>query len=182
MVFHFLAWTPLVFFFFTTFRGYVEANWPIGAYPLIFALAASQLPRNLTAIRMTLGLWGTLMAVLAAVVIVQPDWSKKLKFREFHQFDGIVERSVEFEPVYARSYQMAAKMHFELKRPVYKLRGMNRRDFYDYLEGSKPKDKIYYLAVEKGDALPAQYRADGHTVMDTIAVDDRFEIWKVTQP
>lgn len=31
--FHYLAWTPLLFFVFTTYRGYVEANWPIVAYP-----------------------------------------------------------------------------------------------------------------------------------------------------
>lgn len=179
LVFHLLAWTPIVFFFFTTFRGYVEANWPIAAYPLIFALAVSSAPLDSKGLKITAGIWGTLIALLAAVILIQPTWSKKLKFREFHQFDALIEAGKSYEPLFTRSYQMAAKMHFELQRPVYKLKGMNRRDFYDYLEGSVPASGVYYLAVEKTDQLPVNYSADGHQIVEKIPVDERFEIWKI---
>jgi 4-amino-4-deoxy-L-arabinose transferase-like glycosyltransferase len=181
-VFHLLAWVPLAFFFFTTFRGYVEANWPIAAYPAIFALAAGQYPFSGRGVQITLWIWGTLLAALAVIVIAQPDWSKSMKFREFHQFDEAVAAGRSLDPVFARSYQMAAKMHYELGRPVFKLKGMNRRDFYDYLEGSVPKSGVYYLIAEKNDSLPPNYTSAGHRVIEKTPLGERFEIWKVEAP
>ncbi|MGE0528385.1 MAG: ArnT family glycosyltransferase [Bdellovibrionales bacterium] len=182
MVFHFLAWTPLVFFFFTTFRGYVEANWPIAAYPALFALAVSQYPGAAKGLRGTLVLWGSLIALLAVVIMIQPEWSKDLKFREFHEYDEVVRHSRDLSPLYARSYQMASKMYFELGRPVYKLKGMNRKDFYDYLQGSEPQAKVYYVAVKKEDKLPSTYAAQGHRVVESLPVDRDFVIWRVEAP
>ncbi len=181
-VFHFMAWIPLGFFFFTTFRGYVEANWPIVAYPAILALAASQVPMAKRGLQITEWIWGVLISVLAVIVILQPSWAKELKFREFYQFDRLVESSQPFAPLFARSYQMAAKLHFEQGRPVFKLRGMNRKDFYDYLRESEPQPGIYYLAVEKGDVLPIQYSSSGHKIVEVIPVDDHFELWKIEAP
>ena len=77
---------------------------------------------------------------------------------------------------------MAAKLHFELRRPVYKLKGMNRKDFYDYLEGSVPARGVYYLAVEKTDSLPPSMTSVGHHILEKFPVDERFEIWKVEAP
>lgn len=181
-VFHFMAWIPLAFFFTTTFRGYVEANWPIVAYPAIFALAVSMVPAAQNSLRFTEILWGVVLSAACVLIIAQPPWTKGLKFREFHQFDQLVEVSKPFSPLFARSYQMAAKLHFEQNRPVFKLLGMNRKDFYDYLRESDPRSGVYYLAVEKNDILPIQYTAIGHKVVETIPVDDRFEIWKIEAP
>lgn len=181
-VFHFMAWIPLGFFLFTTSRGYVEANWPIVAYPAIFALAASQGPFAERTLRATELLWGVLLSALFVVVLVQPAWTAGSKVREFHQFNKLVADSAALEPLFARSYQMAAKLHYEQNRPVFKLLGMNRKDFYDYLRESDPKSGVYYLAVEKGDVLPIQYSSNGHKIVETIPVDERFEIWKVEAP
>jgi 4-amino-4-deoxy-L-arabinose transferase-like glycosyltransferase len=182
LLFHFLAWVPLIFFFFTTFRGYVEANWPIVAYAPIFALALASFPRNVRGVRFTATFWGVALAGLVGVVVIQPGWSKPTKFKEFHQFDNVIVRSREISPVYARTYQMAAKMHFELKRPIYKLRGMNRKDFYDYLPESDPQEKLYYVALEKGEKLPLAYQTAGHKVVERIPIDDVFEFAKVEAP
>lgn len=183
-VFHLLAWVPLFFFLFTTSRAYAEANWPIAAYPAIFALAAACIPTNTRSLQITVAIWGVLFAALFSVIIVRPNWSKHMKLREFYEFEDLVRvaKDKNLRPLYARNYQMAAKMHFELGREVDKLRGMNRRDFYDYLPESDPKEKSYYLAVEKGDELPLQYSMRGHKVVETIPVDDKFEIWRVQAP
>jgi 4-amino-4-deoxy-L-arabinose transferase-like glycosyltransferase len=179
MVFHLLAWFPILFFLFTTSRGYAEANWPIVAYPPIFALAVATIPKSRRAIVITLRIWAVLLASLAAVILLQPSWSKPMKFREFYQFDSVIAASRDLQPLFARSYQMAAKMQFALKRPVYKLRGMNRKDFYDYLPESDPSAKSYYLAVEKGDSLPVSYSSRGHKIVEVKPVDDHFEIWRI---
>jgi 4-amino-4-deoxy-L-arabinose transferase-like glycosyltransferase len=182
MVFHLLAWVPLLFFLATTARGYAEANWPIVAYPALFALAAASVPRNVRSLQITLAVWAALFTGLFSVALLQPEWSKSMKFREFNQFEHVIGAARDLRPLYARSYQMAAKLHFELGRPVYKLRGMTRRDFYDFLPESDPKEKSYYLAVEKGDELPLNYSSRGHKVVEVKPVDDRFEIWRVQAP
>lgn len=181
-IFHYLAWVPLIFFFFTTFRGYVEANWPIVAYAPLFALAVSAYPENARSLQITGVIWGLVMAALATVIILEPDWARKTKIREFHQFDEVIEASRNLNPVYARSYQMAAKMHFELKRPIYKLKGFNRKDFYDYMDGSEPTAVEFYFIAEKGDKLPLPLTARGYRVLDKKVIDDRFDIWTVRTP
>jgi 4-amino-4-deoxy-L-arabinose transferase-like glycosyltransferase len=178
-VYHLLAWVPLLFFFVTTSRGYVEANWPIVAHPALFVLAVASFPRNVRSLQWTAAIWAVALTALAAIILWQPAWTKTTKFREFHQFDAVARVAEHLDPLFARSYQMAAKMHFELGRPVYKLKGMNRRDFYDYLDESEPHVPLYYLAAEKGDALPLYYTARGHKIVEKIPVDDVFEIWKV---
>lgn len=182
VIFHLLAWVPLLFFFTTTARGYVEANWPIVAYPAVFALAVVSLPRNIRGIQATLAIWATLLTGLAMVIILQPAWSMTTKFREFHQFDSAIVAVKDLTPVYARSYQMAAKMHFALGRPINKLKGMNRRDFYDFLDASDPLEHQYYVVVEKHDSLPLPYVSRGHKIVERTPVDDQFEIWKVEAP
>lgn len=180
LVFHFLAWTPLVFFLFTTSRGYVEANWPIAAYPAVFALAASCYPHNSRSLKFTVGLWGSLLAALFTVLIWRPNWSKEHKFREFYQFSAVEEAGKNLYPLYARSYQMASKMTFDLGRPIFKLRGMNRKDFFDFLEESEPKEKEFYVAVEKTDVLPVTFST--YQVLDIIPVDEVYEIRKIRAP
>lgn len=181
-VFHLMAWVPLIFFLFTTSRGYAEANWPIVAHPALFALAAAAIPRNVRALQWTAIVWWVLLAALAFIIIFQPDWSKTTKLREFHQFDPVIEAVHKYEPLYARSYQMAAQMHFHLGRPVFKLKGMNRKDFYDYLDESEPSARIYYVAAEAGDSLPLYYTSRGHAIREKFPVDEHFEIWRVEAP
>lgn len=178
-VFHFLAWTPLLFFLFTTSRGYVEANWPIVAYPAIFVLAVSAYPQGARGLKFTIGLWATLLSIFAFIICVRPNWSRGIKLDQFYRFDRIEEVSRDLSPLYARSYQMASKLYFAQQRPVFKLKGINRKDFFDFLESSIPTEKVYYLAVEKTDKLPLEYVSSGHRVIRTIPVDETHEIWQV---
>ena len=76
VVFHLWAWVPVFFFLFTTSRGYVEANWPIAGYPAIFALAVSLYPYSARGLKITSIIWGFALAVMAMLVIVQPQWAK----------------------------------------------------------------------------------------------------------
>lgn len=182
ILFHFLAWIPLAFFLFTTFRGYVEANWPIVAYPPLFALAVSHYPVNRSSLKITLGIWASLLITLAVAIFIRPSWTSKIKLREFHQFDSVIEmvKSRNPSPLFVRSYQMAAKMSFELNRPIYKLRGMGGRiDFYDFLPESEPSTQFYYLVALRREEFPAEILNRGDHVIEAVPIDDVYELLKM---
>jgi hypothetical protein len=77
---------------------------------------------------------------------------------------------------------MASKLSFDQNRPVFKLRGMNRKDFFDYLDESEPKEKVYYWVAEKSDKLPVTYKSANHQEIEITPVDDLYEVRKVIVP
>ena len=177
--FTWLAITPFVFFLVTTARGYAEANWPIAAYPAVLALAVSHFPRGRRGFAATAATWGVVFASLTGVILWRPTWANGLKLREFFQYEEVLTKVRDVTPLYARSYQMASKLTYELGRPVSKLRGMTRRDFFDYLPESEPSLFPYYLIAEPDERLPGEWSERGHHVVARTPLDARYELWKV---
>lgn len=182
-----LAWGPLAFFALTSFRGYVEANWPIISYAEVFALAVLSLPPPTRAFRVTVGVWALAMMAMCALIITR--WSptgEPIKTKEFFQFESLRQAATLHDPVYARSYQMASQLSFDLKRPVYKLRGMNRRDFYDFLSESLPTGDAFFVIAEKNEQLPENITGLGYQIVERTPVKEdtsnTFEVWKVSKP
>lgn len=177
-----MAWFPLAFFFFTSFRGYVEANWPIVAHPMILILAAEQLTTHRRWLQVTASVWSVALAAVL-VLLFLPNWPEaihKTKLRDLRQYDSLIQKTREFTPLYARSYQMASTLSFAQKREVYKLRGMNRRDFFDSLPGSVPDADRIYLAVQQGDSLPEPWIK--WKVGASYPIDEHFQVWELIRP
>ena len=179
-----MSFIPPLFFFVTTFRGYVEGNWPIVAYPALFALAAADGPANKIYLKATNAVWALAFAGLALVVLLQPEWARDMKFKEFHEYDAAVAavRTLpEGVPVFARSYQMAAKLSFELKRPICKVKGLNRVDFYDFIEACTPTTHEIFLVVQSDEWLARSAAVDYRRVR-VIPIDTHYEIWAMERP
>ncbi len=89
--------------------------------------------------------------------------------------------AAKLDPVYARSYQMASKLSFDVKKNIYKLKNINRRDFYDGISESEPKSEKFYLIAEKTDQLPPNYKDAGYKVeaKTPVSGSDVFEVWEV---
>lgn len=175
-----VAWVPLLFFVLTSFRGYVEANWPIMAYPAIFAVAVWSGGQRAQVF--TRWFWGT--ALLLAMVLVFTRYSpfeKPIKANEFYEYEGIYHLLDKELPIFARSYQMASRLSFEGKRTVYKLRGHNRVDAYDFWEGSLPP-RHFYFVVELNETLPQDYINRGYEVVGEERVTERFKVLEVKKP
>ncbi len=147
---------PLVFFALSSLKGRVEANWPLVAYPSVFALACARYTSFIW-IKRTLGLWfvAGLIAVSEVIVPWIPVEPEKLKTYEFVVYDHLVPIAQEYTPFFASSFQMAATLSYEMKRPVYKLNGINRRDYYDYKLESFPTGDRFYLAARDYDSFPS---------------------------
>jgi 4-amino-4-deoxy-L-arabinose transferase-like glycosyltransferase len=150
------GWGPVLFFLLTSFRGYVEANWPVAAYPTLIALALYGRSRFRWATT-TAAIWGTLLVVMGTHLAWW--WIPLERDRLRHElsvFDHLHELVLEHQPLYADSYQMASKLSYDLGLPVYQLRGMGRVSFYTYLAESVPNTDSYFLAVERGWTIPTQ--------------------------
>lgn len=180
-----LAWSPLLFFLLTSFRGNAEANWPIAAYPSIFAIAVLGASGREKWIMTTVKIWGFALAVI--YLLIWTRWTptgEPIKTKEFYEFENLVPIAREhLGQVYARNYQMAAKLSFELRSFLPKLRFMNRTDFYDFLPESLPKDKHFYFLAEKTDGLPAYYVDRGFKITSRQPIEGTniFELWEISQ-
>src|SRR5690606_24773125 len=129
---------PVLFFRFTPRKAYVGPNWPFMAYPPFLAMAVMAGP-GIRLQKITRGIWsGVLLVILGLVITRYSPFSKPIKSREFFEFEELYGVAREKSPLFARSYQMASRLSFEMKKPIYKLRGFNRRDAYDFWEGSLP--------------------------------------------
>lgn len=177
------AWFPLLFFFCTSFKGYVEVNWPLIAHPMVLALAVRQAGSRVwrwLAPAAVGWMVGFTLIICFLMMDSWPAWIERTKLRDLRAYDRLVQAANPYEPLYSRSYQTAAKLSYELKRPVYKLPGMNRFDFYDTLSESRPETDSFFLVVEAGDELPLPWDLWSKEVVST--VDEHFQILEVKRP
>lgn len=166
------AWGPLLFFFFTSFKALVEANWPIASYPAIFFLAVTSFDyRKLT--RQTLIGWGAIYILIGLIMLV-PNLEITARLKEPAQFKILEPLVKEYQPLYASTYQMSSALWYSTKTPVYKLQHMNRRDFYDTLAASKPRADLFYVVKFVEDYLPDWVVKEGWTAKDIKKIDSQF--------
>ena len=172
------AFGPLVFFFLTSFRGKVEANWPIVAYPFVLAMATV----GFRGFRLwvTSIVWGSLIAflILDLGLGLLPIDKNPLKTKEIRVFESLGETTRQYRPLFAHSYQMASKLSFDLKEPIFKLKGNGRRDFFDALDESSPQAEKFFFLTYSDNQLPMIY-SESYTVVQRIDVGHGYQILEV---
>lgn len=161
---------PFVFFFFTSFKSFVEINWPIVAFPAFYAIAAIGL-RNFRIVKITSAIW---VLLVLFVLVKRPG-----KANEPYRFDGLVPYMHKYEPTYADTYQMASTLWYKTKTPFYKLRGFSRFDFFDTLEQSAPPQSgPFYLINFRQDDFP-EWLTNGSYNIET--VEQINADWRITR-
>ncbi|PIU00389.1 MAG: hypothetical protein COT74_05510 [Bdellovibrionales bacterium CG10_big_fil_rev_8_21_14_0_10_45_34] len=172
---------PLFFFFITSFKGHVEANWPIVAYPAFLAIAVRGFSQK--TFKWTLILWVTLGVLAIASFWKLPYDSSlrwKLKTQEAYTYESILPVVHSHAPLYASSFQMASSLSYYSGKSIYKLRGMGRADHFDFLDGSLPTSDVFFLAIWESNQPPAWTREYKVTVATRI--EPRFVILKLEKP
>jgi 4-amino-4-deoxy-L-arabinose transferase-like glycosyltransferase len=169
---------PLVFFFLTSFRARVEANWPVCAYPSVIAFFATIFDHPQERARWTRWIQlGMALASIFCVLILTHAIHPWLPIRKDKDHTEILREWVpdvavvkDLKPLYTRSYQMAA-FHSYYRNPedeVFKIKGIDRVDFYDFLPQSLPSKKGYII-LKADDILPeplaARYRIENPTLL-----------------
>lgn len=172
------AFFPVLFFFLSSFRGPVEANWPLVAYPSIYGLAVMQ--DQLRGLKITILVWSFAFAVIASEFLM-PWFPFRHNGREIFEGPrlGKALRPLikEDDVLYARTYQTASLISFYLKKRVYKLKGFNRKDFFDSLPASEPTTSEFVIVVKKNEDLPKQYGR--YQVNERIGLDCCYELLRV---
>lgn len=170
---------PLFFFLLTSFRGYVEANWPIMIYPAFLGVVVLGREPWPFVFKFTKIFWGGVIALACALILTNySPFSKPIKTREFFEFESLYNISKTYSPLFADSYQMASRLSFAANKMVYKLRGINRTDSFDFWDGSQPPDH-FYLILREDILFPASYIQQGYAIRLKEKIDSRFSLWEV---
>lgn len=168
-----MAWAPLLFFFITSFKGKVEGNWPLVAYPAIMALAVLG-SKNLRWTKPVMGFWivGFLLVVNQYFnpILPIPDLDKKLN--EIRKTDYLKDKLLGLEPLYASSYQIASKIRREWPKEIFKVTGVSRHDHYDSYPQSIPQKGVFYVIGARSDTKFAMRR--NYKYIKKFPIDDRF--------
>lgn len=177
----YLGWGTLLFFFISSFRGTVELNWPIAAFPVVFAMALFF--QNIRKIALwTSGFWIFIYIFAFSAALYFPKDSPVAKpFRDQFRFRPLAALQKEYQPLYAGTYQIASTIWYENKTPIYKLRDMSRYDFYDTLPGSLPQEDSFYLVQENWSKIPDWVEKSGYKTSIVQEIEPHFIVVKVSK-
>lgn len=181
---HFFGWLPLAFFLYSSFKAPVEANWPIMAHPALLALAFLNAAgsKSSKVLRATLAIWVFAHALVLSEVALKwvPIDPKQLKTSELTRFDVFLPMVEQHENVYLGSYQAAAAVSYKLRKQHYKLGGMNRRDFYDFVDSSFPSNgSTFWVGSEIYQPLPEWISEKNYQLSNVIPLSDDFKMIEV---
>lgn len=171
------GWLPIAFFFYTSFKAHVEGNWPIMAHPALLALAFINAPDS-KMLRRTVLFWGAVTLLVFTEVVHHwvPVDPAKLKTSEFTRFDKFIPLTVGDKTAFFGSYQMASAVSYKTRRQYYKIGGMNRRDFYDFMPQSYPEHGHLLIVHESGMPLPTWLWEKQFSRSPAITIDSVYEM------
>ncbi len=177
----FTAWTPFVFFLFSSFRGLVEANWPSVAFPAMYALAVARVG-HLKLLRWTFWPWSVVTIIVVFQQIV-PSWKDFLPERiyETHYFEPVLPLKKTYSPLYYGSFQMASRVWWEYKSPAFKLYKIRRHDFYDDLQGGPPQEERFYVVRENWIDLPDWITQEAFQIKKIKDLSPEFRLDEITR-
>lgn len=177
---NFLAWGPLLFFLLTSFKAKVEANWPIVAFPALYFLAAKNIQRCGYWLHSIF--WGVLTVLVILSVWISIPGFNRLKSNEYRYFSVLHTLPQKYSPLYGSTYQISSLIWYNSGTPVFKLRHMNRRDFFDSLKGSLPQESTFYVVSQAESALPAWVKDENISVSVVEELTPDFKVYKLNRP
>ncbi len=143
-----LAWTPLLFFLLTSFKGRVEGNWPLVAYPAIYALAVLGESRRRW-LHFPIAIWFFAFGLVFFNYHHDFIGSKEIKGKGRELLDLKSLNLSQYHPLYAINYQLASKLSWDYKKPYFKYQGLSRPDYFDFNSKNSTEERFYLLATVK---------------------------------
>lgn len=163
--------TQLLFFCFSSFKGVVEANWPITSHMHTNETISKNISSTQT--RKVIYYWAVVYT-LALVVFFTPLQKELLKNQiNSHQVRQLQPFFEKYSPIYGPTYQISSLLTWLQKKEIYKLNSLSRIDFFDSLEQSNPKVSTFYTFKRLDAGWPEKYDSYVKTRIETI---DQLEI------
>ncbi|MBK9293620.1 MAG: glycosyltransferase family 39 protein [Oligoflexia bacterium] len=156
--------TPILFFLFTSFKGRTEPNWPIAAHPGLIALGVFALFNSQKNILKYSFVISFLFFTGVITHVISPlSYFKNMHTKILHQWEGDIKILKSYSPLFTRSYQLAAYHSYfrDGEEEVYKLKGFDRKDFYDFLD-AKITSLPAYIILDSDDLLPEFFKNRFH--------------------
>ena len=153
-------------------------NWPIVAIPDVFALAATN-KKLYNSYKYINSLWLVLILVFATNLFIPFLKENPTKLQEPIYYQSLKDLPNKYVPLFAGTYQMAAQLWYMNKSPIFKLYKMSREDFFDHLEGAKPKTDKFYLVADLDHSFPDWMSAQSYSVNLLEKIDSKFILYEV---
>lgn len=170
------AFFPALFFFYSSSRGKVEANWLIMAFPTIYALSFIFLTDKVFPwVKRTVYLWSAATLVLLIIIPLKGSLdSKKVRLFESDKYKDVLPFIKPDQEYFAYNYQMAGYLGFYTRRLICKLPKYGRVDHFSYMpECSKLPDRFFYI-TEHYMNFPIDKDFPGYVVVAKHKIDGRF--------
>jgi len=153
-----------LFFLYSATKGHVEANWTLQALPALWFIVAQFLNQCLT--QMIASTW-VILLVPIVTHWVSP-WMQYApdKLNEVHNYQEIIREVRNCPHIFTSSYQSAGLLSYYSKRQVYKVRGVNRPDHFDFISPSiNTLNEFCFVGQSKQD-LPKH-------ILDTYSFEEK---------
>lgn len=159
------ALSQFFFFFVSSFKAVVEANWPITSH----LHGTSYVSRSISEkrFRWAIGYWAVIY-VLFALVFILPQTQVLLKNQiNSDQLDELIPIVQRYKPLYGPSYQISSLLTWMTGTEVYKLRGLSRKDLFDSLSQSQPTAKEFYVLKHTNSFWPDDFKYTNITLLQS---------------
>jgi 4-amino-4-deoxy-L-arabinose transferase-like glycosyltransferase len=169
---------PILFFFGTSLRAPVEANWPAMAQPVLF-LGLIFVCNSRSLLKTTAFTWTILSAIVITQVFIPwlPVDATKLKTFELTRVRPVTEVIRNTPIVFATSYQVASSLSYELRdtqRIICKLPGINRKDFFDFLSECQNIPVKFSIIADANEEVENYLSRAGYKINETQILPNRF--------
>jgi 4-amino-4-deoxy-L-arabinose transferase-like glycosyltransferase len=167
---------PFLFFLYSSFKGRVEGNWPIMAYPATYALAyLFGNPKNLNWMKKTNYLWFLILILVTLLLPFQNFVSNsKIKLFEAEKFAPLIDYLSEDKNYFAYNYQMASYLSFKRKRLICKFPFNGRPDHFNYIDQCNKLPDKFVIISEKDSYFDFKKVLPLYEVTTTQNINDTF--------
>ncbi len=177
----YFTWGPLIFFFLTSFRALVEANWPVIAYPSLLTLALFH-PKIQKWSKFYMVFWGLLVCVIISSIWLPQTRKINEKISEPYEFQALSALVEEYKPLYGSTYQMSSSLWYFSKTPTFKLKDTSRFDFFDTLPESIPTGNKFYMLKKEWTGVPPWVAEEKWQYKEIKKIDPNYVLLEFTRP
>lgn len=174
---------PFLFFLYSSFKGRVEGNWVIMAYPAIYAVSIMYSgDGTFQWIKRCAGLWAfCLILVLGTIPFQNIDLLKKVSLYEAKKFKPVLKLIDSNTHYLTYSYQLSAYLTFKTGRLFCRLPNVGRVDHFHFINECQKVPKKFVFITEKWNTPVFDKIYPGYKESLQTPVNDHYKFIEVVK-